>query len=218
MTKRALAQQLAVVAGFDDPRAEWEQYRTPPDVAAHLVHVADVNGDVDGHTVFDLGTGTGMLALGAALRGPRAVIGVDRDPDALGIARENQRRVGTRTEVSWLLADATRLPVCPADRDATVIMNPPFGAQAGSEHADRAFLAEAARVASVSYSIHNAGSREFVEAFADDHGGRVTHAYAVELDVDRQYEWHEHERSVVDAEAFRVEWAGGGNETGPPGH
>jgi len=78
-TKRALAQQLGVVAGFEDPRAPLEQYRTPPELAAHLVHLADLRDDVDGRTVLDLGCGTGMLALGAALRGPDRVVGVDID-------------------------------------------------------------------------------------------------------------------------------------------
>jgi putative methylase len=66
-TKAALETQLAVVAGFENPRIDLEQYPTPPGLAAHVVHVADLNGDIDGKTVVDLGTGTGMLALGAAL-------------------------------------------------------------------------------------------------------------------------------------------------------
>ena len=41
-TRRRLAQELAVVAGFEDPKAPLEQYHTPPDLAAHIVHVADL--------------------------------------------------------------------------------------------------------------------------------------------------------------------------------
>jgi len=85
-TKSALAQQLAIVAGFDDPNVDLEQYRTPPELAAHLIHTADLQGDIDGRTVIDLGCGTGMLALGAALRGPRTVVGLDIDPAALSPA------------------------------------------------------------------------------------------------------------------------------------
>jgi putative methylase len=203
-TKRALAQQLGVVAGFSDPQAPLEQYRTPPDIAAQLVHTADLQGDIDGRTVVDLGCGTGMLALSAALRGPRRVVGLDVDPGPLGIARENERRVGSRTDVAWLRADATRAPL--SLTDATVVMNPPFGAQDGNEHADRAFLQTVADIAAVSYSIHNAGSRAFVESFAADNGGEVTHAFAVELDVDHQFSFHDSERATIDAEAFRIVW------------
>jgi putative methylase len=204
VTKSALAQQLGVVAGFDDPRAPLEQYRTPPEVAASLIHTADLQGDIEDRTVIDLGCGTGMLALAAALRGPTRVVGLDLDPAPLATARENERRVATSSTVEWLRADATRAPL--TIEDATVVMNPPFGAQKGNEHADRAFLETTAEIASVSYSIHNAGSRAFVESFAADNGGTVTHAFAVELDVPHQFEFHDSETETIDAEAFRIEW------------
>ncbi|WP_229122587.1 METTL5 family protein [Halapricum desulfuricans] len=204
VTKSALAQQLGVVAGFDDPRAPLEQYRTPPEVAASLIHTADLQGDIEGRTVVDLGCGTGMLALAAALRGPRRVVGVDLDAAPLATARDNERRVGTTSAVDWVRADATKLPL--SVENATVVMNPPFGAQDGNEHADRAFLETASEIATVSYSIHNEGSQSFVESFAADNGGDVTHAFAVELDIPHQFDFHESGTEVIDAEAFRIEW------------
>lgn len=204
VTKSALAQQLGVVAGFDDPRAPLEQYRTPPEIAASLIHTADLQGDIEDRTVIDLGCGTGMLALAAALRGPTRVVGIDLDPAPLATARANERRVATSSTVEWLRADATRAPL--TIEDATVVMNPPFGAQKGNEHADRAFLETTADIASVSYSIHNAGSEAFVESFAADNGGTVTHAFAVELDVPHQFEFHDSETETIDAEAFRIGW------------
>jgi putative methylase len=204
-TKRALAQQLGVVAGFDDPRAPLEQYRTPPDVAAHLVHVADMHDDVEGRTVVDLGCGTGMLALAAALRGPDLAVGVDVDPAPLSTALDNERRVATTTPVEWVRADATRAPL--SLTDATVVMNPPFGAQNGNEHADRAFLETASEIARVSYSIHNAGSRAFVEAFVGDAGGEVTGAWEAAFELDRQFDHHEADRREIGVEVYRVAWA-----------
>lgn len=204
-TRRQLAQELAVVAGFEDPRAPLEQYHTPPELAAHIVHVADLQGDVQDRTVLDLGCGTGMLALGAALRGPDRVVGVDVDPAPLSTAGENERRVGATADVDWVRGDATRLPL--ATGDATVLMNPPFGAQAGNEGADRDFLETAAAVARVSYSVHNEGSEDFVEAFAGDNGGEVTHAFAAEFELPRQFDHHTDATRTIDAEVFRIEWA-----------
>jgi len=207
-TRRGLARRLEAVTGFDDPRPELEQYPTPAEVAAGLVHEADLRGDLSG-AVLDLGTGTGMLALAAALRGPARVVGVDRDPSALGVARANETRIAPPTSVDWLLGDGGRAPLCP-DEDAavTMLMNPPFGAHARIEHADRRFLTTAAASARVSYSIHNAGSRGFLESFVDDEGGHVTDVYAVELDLDRRFDWHERDRTHLEAEAYRVEWSG----------
>lgn len=205
-TKSELTQQLGVVAGFDDPRVELEQYRTPPELAAHLVHTADLQGDIEGKTVLDLGCGTGMLALAAALRGPKAVVGVDLDPEPLSTAQQNERRIATKTPVSWIRGDATCLPLS-RSASTTVLMNPPFGAQKGNKHADRAFLEETAKVADVSYSIHNTGSADFIESFAADNGGTVTHAFAAEFDLSRTFPFHTEDSQVLDVELFRIEWA-----------
>lgn len=237
MRKIALTRQLAVVAGFETPQAGLEQYSTPPELAAHLIHVADLMGDIDSRTVIDLGTGTGMLALGAALRGPSQVIGLDLDRDALGIARKNRRRVGTATPIAWVRGDATRAPLEPhmtADRSnrsidssdrttgdpgsaaepmdtspdpVTVVMNPPFGAQSGNEHADRGFLETTAEIAAVSYSVHNRNSQEFVESFVADNGGAVSRAFGAEIDLPRQFEFHGKATRTINVEVFRIVWS-----------
>jgi putative methylase len=204
-TKSELTQQLGVVVGFDDPRADLEQYRTPPGLAAHLVHTADLQGDIDGRLVLDLGCGTGMLALGSALRGPARVVGLDIDPGPLGLARENERRVASTAEVSWVRGDATQPPLNPR-ADTTVLMNPPFGAQDGNEHADRGFLESTSDLADVSYSIHNAGSSGFVESFASEHGGELTHAFQAQFELPRAFDFHTTDTREIEVEVFRIEW------------
>ncbi|MFC3476187.1 METTL5 family protein [Halobacterium litoreum] len=201
--KRALEQRLAEAEGFRDPDPALEQYPTPAGLAAHLIHVADLQGDLAGRTVADLGSGTGMLALAAATRDPTRVLAVEYDPSALAVARENERRVDPGAGIDWLRGDATRPPLANVD---TVVMNPPFGAQTGNEHADRRFLAAASEIAGVSYSVHNAGSKSFVESFAADEGGEVTHAFAAEFDVSRQFDFHTSDRETLDVELFRVDW------------
>lgn len=49
--------------------------------------------------VLDVGTGSGVLAIAAALLGASAVAGVDTDPDAVRVARENADRNGVRLEL-----------------------------------------------------------------------------------------------------------------------
>jgi putative methylase len=205
-TRSGLAQRLGVVAGFDDPRVELEQYPTPPELAASIVHVADLQGDLAERTVVDLGTGTGMLALAAALRGPARVVGVELDRDALETATANETRVGTRSDVDWLQADATRAPLETERSETTVVTNPPFGAQDGNRGADREFLESARSLGSVSYSVHNEGSRDFVEAYAADEGGEVTRAFEAEFELANQFAFHEDEQRVLDAEIYRIEW------------
>lgn len=207
-TRRALARQLGTVAGFEDPDHQLEQYPTPPEIAAHLLHLADLQGDLGGRTVVDLGTGTGMLALGAALRGADRVVGIDVDTDPLSTARNNAAHVASGAAIEWIHGDVTRCPISLPDRSgATAVMNPPFGAQDGNEGADRRFLDTVHSLASVSYSLHNGGSSAFVEAYAADNGGTVTHAFETELKLDHQFSFHDSDRVAIDAECFRIEWA-----------
>lgn len=54
---------------------------------------------LEGRTVLDVGTGSGILAIGAARRGAARVVGVDTDPLAVRAARENAERNGVAIEV-----------------------------------------------------------------------------------------------------------------------
>ena len=205
-SRRGLARQLAALAGFDSPDASLEQYPTPADLAAHLVHLADLHGDLADRVVLDLGAGTGILALGAAIRDPARVVGIERDWAALAIARRNTHDLAPPVDPDWVQGDATRPPVC-AD-DTTVLMNPPFGAQDGQKHADRAFLEAASRVGSVSYSVHNAGSRGFLNAFVRDAGAALTHAFAAEIPLKRSHPWHETDEEAIEVVVVRIDWTG----------
>lgn len=55
--------------------------------------------DVRGRAVLDVGTGSGILAIGAAKRGARLVVALDIDPLAVRAATENARRNDVRVEV-----------------------------------------------------------------------------------------------------------------------
>lgn len=204
-TKRSLARRLGAVRSFDAPRIDLEQYPTPSGIAANLVHFADLRGDIQDHLVIDLGSGTGVLAIGCAFRNPERIVGLERDREAIEIARHNVQIVDPPRPIQWIWADVTVSPVRDS-LNATVVMNPPFGAQRSNVHADRVFLEVAARVGRVSYSFHNEGSQQFVEAFAADNGGRITDAAVTQFDLEHQYEFHRKERTTFSVELFRIEW------------
>lgn len=202
--KRQLEQRLSAVSDFDSPRPGLEQYRTPADLAAHVLTVAALNNDVDGRIVLDLGSGTGMLAIGAALLEADRVLGLEVDPVALSLAVENEAVVEPPTPIDWIQADATAPPICRTD--LTVVANPPFGAQTNNRHADRRFLETIAEVAGVSYTIHNEGSHSFVESFVADRGGTVTHAFEAAISLSRQFSFHTEKTRTIRSEVFRIEW------------
>jgi putative methylase len=214
----ALERRLERLETFAQPRLELEQYPTPAPLAARLLHTARLQGDVEGRTVVDLGAGTGVLSIGAALAGARRVVALEIDRNALRIASRNERTVvdhgdGSTREVTlpveWVHADAARPPL-PASDEPVVVTNPPFGARDENDGADRAFLETARRVAGVSYSIHNAGSLDFLESFAADHDGRVTHAFEAELALGRTFDFHDADREAISTVVVRIDWSAGG--------
>ncbi len=203
MRRSQLERELSQLAGFDAPSASLEQYRTPSDVAAHLCHLATLYDDLD-RPVVDLGCGTGVLALGSVLAGAKSVLGIERDRDALVVAQRNARQLSLTHSPQWIQGDVSSPPIdCGG---VTVVMNPPFGAQKTNVHADRPFLRTAAEIGAVSYSIHNAGSQEFLTAFVGDHGGTITHAFSLAFDLTHSFEFHAEGTRTIDAEAYRIEW------------
>ena len=65
-----------------------------------------------GDRVADLGSGSAILSIAAALIGAGNVIGIENDPDAMGNAHENIARNGVEDEITLLEADAaTILPL-----------------------------------------------------------------------------------------------------------
>ena len=101
MKLRRLEMELQRLAGFTRPRAALEQYQTPAPLAARLLYHALMKGDIGGKRVCDLGSGTGILAIGAALLGAESVTGIEADARAVEVADENAALLSRLTPGSW---------------------------------------------------------------------------------------------------------------------
>lgn len=80
---------------------------------------------IDPFVAFDIGTGTGVLAVVLARRGIRQVVATDQDPRALACARDNLARLGVSGQAG------VSVQVLPADlfpegRASLVVCNPPW--------------------------------------------------------------------------------------------
>lgn len=200
MKLKQLEMTLQRLAGFTRPQAALEQYQTPAPLAARLLYHALMKGDIEGKTVLDLGCGTGILTIGAALLGAASVTGVDIDERALVVARKNADLIGT--EVRFLAVDVReggcreRIGTCD-----TVVMNPPFGAQ--KAHADRPFIDCALSVAGVTYSIFNAGSIPFVEAYTAQKA-EITERIGSAFILKRTFAFHTKDVQEIEVEVLRL--------------
>jgi putative methylase len=194
MRKKHLEMLLEQVEGFISPKPEREQYSTPAIIASELLHFAFMRGDI-ADTVYDLGCGTGVLAIGAKLLGAEKVIGFDDDSDVLETARANAKRLGVDVEFVCSRIDE----VC--GKAHTVIMNPPFGAQV--KGSDRPFLRKALEVSGVVYSIHNLGSMEFIKKFISP--SVITEHKLIDFPIKRTFRFHTKKIQVIKVEIYRIE-------------
>jgi len=194
MRKKHLEILLEGLKGFESPKPEREQYSTPATVAAELLHFAFMRGDLT-DTVYDLGCGGGILAVGAKLLGAEKVIGFDDDKEVLEIARANAHKLGV--EVEFVCSNISDI----SGKAHTVVMNPPFGAQ--KKGSDRPFLRKALELSSVVYSIHNARSAEFIKKFISP--SVITEYKLIDFPIKRTFGFHKKERLVIKVEIYRIE-------------
>ncbi len=147
LTEHKLGVVLSKLEEHPSPKYMLEQYSITPGVAAHMLFMA--KDDLKGRVVYDLGCGTGRLAIGAAMLGAKTVVGIDIDRDALAAAERNARYAEKVTGIAvsnicrWVNSDIFNVKK-PTD---TVIQFPPF------ELGDM-FFKKALGLANVVYSIH----------------------------------------------------------------
>jgi len=200
MKLRHLEMTLQRISGYAQPRTVLEQYQTPAPLAARLLYHALMKGDIEGKTVCDLGCGTGVLAIGAALLGADCVRGVDSDPKVVEGANANAALL--EAHVEFIIADVrdAALPglLDPCD---TVIMNPPFGAQ--KAHADRPFIDLALSIAPVTYSIFNAGSTQFIETYTAERA-EIDERVGGVFPLKRTFSFHTHDVQEIEVEILRL--------------
>ncbi|NLX49063.1 MAG: methyltransferase [Methanospirillum sp.] len=200
MRLRQLEITLQGLAGYESPRPELEQYVTPAGLGARLLVMAAGHGEIRGRSVLDLGSGTGLLACGAALLGAAEVVGLELDPDAVTVARANAGRLGL--EVAWVAGDAADPPEPVRSRVFdTVVMNPPFGAQV--RHADRPFVDAALAHGRVVYGIFNAGTLPFLRRYLAGRG-EVLGTVTASLLLPRTMRHHVRDRVEVPVEVVRI--------------
>lgn len=200
--KKQLEMVLQSIPIFNEPKADLEQYQTPANIAADLLWNAYVLGDIEHLKVVDLGCGTGIFTIGSALLNAAEVIGIDADPDAVNIARQEVVERGLDEVASFITADIGDV----IEKADTVFQNPPFGAQkAHRKEADRLFMMKALEIAPVVYSFHLQETEGFVKKFFHSQGGLVTDTFYYNFPLPKLYDFHQKESITVEVVVLRVE-------------
>ncbi len=193
--KKELELLLEQLEDLKHPSVVEEQYSTPPPLAAELLTIAYLHGDIANRVVYDLGSGNGILAIGAKLLGAKRAVGIERDSHAVEVARRNSQKLDVAVE--FIICDVRAVH----DKCDTVVMNPPFGAQRASRHADRVFLKKALEIAHVVYSIHNAGSEQFLRQFVQP--ATVTR-FPASFKLKRRFWFHKKDKINMPVDMYRI--------------
>lgn len=103
------------VAAAEPPRRLPPYVLTSPPIVNHMLRIANVRpGDV----VYDLGSGDGRIVIAAAQRFGTRGVGIDINPQAVAVARENAKAAGVEKLVTFHQGDLFAADVA----EATVVM------------------------------------------------------------------------------------------------
>jgi len=199
MKKKHLSMLLSQLSPSPKPKLKWEGYTLDPESAAEMIHVASwINNDIKRKSVIDLGCGSGILAVGAALNGAKEVYGVDIDREAVKAAKKNAEKIGVRTELIAGHIDCIR------GHFDTTLMNPPFGTW--KRGADILFLRKALEISDVVYSLHKKGSltSEFLRQKIPEIGGKIDQVREMEITIRRTYSFHRKRNYKVKVSLYRI--------------
>lgn len=87
---RQLEEYLQQLDVFENPKVSLEQYATSAHIASHLLYTAQSQfDDIKDKSVADLGSGCGILSLGAKMLDAEYVVGFEIDSDAVDIQYRN---------------------------------------------------------------------------------------------------------------------------------
>jgi len=163
---------LSTLEDISSPKPDLEQWTTIPRIAAEMLLYAYREGNIADKICADLGCGNGILTVGLLLLDAKKVYAIDVDPDAIETTRRNIRRIseiyGSQDLINraiLIYGDVREIEPFSVD---TIMMNPPFGVEPQTKHADRYFLLKAFKMANVVYSLHHSSqkSRKFLERLA----------------------------------------------------
>lgn len=86
MKLKKLEEYLQGLDDFEKPKVQLEQYKTPAHIASHILYTIEASfQDIEGKIVGDLGSGCGMLSIGAFMLGAAHVIGFEIDEEAIEV-------------------------------------------------------------------------------------------------------------------------------------
>ena len=199
MKKRQLEIALSRLKRSPSPNIAFETYDLDPKVGSELLFIAEGKyGDISEKSIVDLGCGTGILAIGAALLGAKNVTGIDINKESVRTARENVRALEIDMDLITGDIEAVR------GIFDTTVMNPPFGTRIRGY--DILFLRKAIEVSRSIFSLHKRGepNRKFLRYKVEGLGGYIEAIFEMEIEILHTYPFHEKKTHRVAVDLYHI--------------
>ncbi|XP_055616512.1 rRNA N6-adenosine-methyltransferase METTL5 [Toxorhynchites rutilus septentrionalis] len=197
---------LQTVDGFDNPKVTLEQYVTPSHIASHMLYMIQTNyDDLENKLVLDLGSGAGMLSVGASLLGAAYVLGIEIDSDAIEIFKNNVSEFDLNN-VDCVRWDVLRLGDANLNSAFdTIVMNPPFGTKQ-NKGIDMTFLRTGLNLTKHSlYSLHKTSTRDHIRKKAIEWNVRASIIAELKYNLPHTYKFHKRTSVDIAVDLWRFE-------------
>ncbi|KAM0676200.1 Methyltransferase-like protein 5 [Gurleya vavrai] len=195
MKLKHLKSELTKIKPFKNPKINFEQYLTPPDIAATFLYTAHFEyDDIENKNILDLCCGTGMLTVAASFFDPANLTCLDCDSECLEICKENFDFFEIE---NYEILNLNFENYNPEIRFDTVIMNPPFGTR--SEGIDVKAIEKALQVGKIVYSLHKKSTRNFLlNKFKN-----AKLIAEVKYEIKNSYKFHKKEIKIIEVDLIR---------------
>ena len=201
MRTRRLAMLLSGLVPHTHDSIKLEQYATDGDLAARWLADIAAFGDLsEGCAVADLGSGNGVLGLGALAMGAGRAILVETDQAACDVAKSNAESMGfaDSVEVIRAMIGSDQIDLGPAD---LIISNPPWGRQ--TPRADRPFI-EAMIAAEVPAHLLHSAEATHIQPLFEDVGWSAERYGEADFALPAAYSHHSRQRGRTRAAFWRL--------------
>ena len=200
MKLKNIISSLESLETFSSPKDYLEQYQTPPSIAGEMIHYISNNYSLNNYSIADLGCGTGILGISAALCGCKNVFLFDIDEEALDIAKNNIEKLELEDNIQIIQMDVNQLRQCNKLNKYfdLVITNPPFGIRS-ENGADIEFLKTASYICNNTiFSLHKFSTINFLKKFYNKNGINDIKSFKIEYNLPKTYKFQKKKEKNID--------------------
>ena len=200
MKLKNIISSLESLETFSSPKDYLEQYQTPPSIAGEMIHYISNNYSLNNYSIADLGCGTGILGISAALCGCKNVFLFDIDEEALEIAKNNIEQLELEDNIQIIQMDVNQLKQCNKLNKYfdLVITNPPFGIRS-ENGADIEFLKTASYICNNTiFSLHKFSTINFLKKFYNKNGINDIQSFKIEYNLPKTYKFQKKKEKNID--------------------